>query len=156
MLFELPYYDLILEVDEKNHIGYTEEEEIRHLQTIHKHLCEKYTDPGRRLVVFRLNPDGKHPLFRCAFRGALTGADPNSNVPKREPLWEPTAHFEAEMPRYTRRVQELIEEGINGRGTFPRGLVEGVYVEKFEREGLEDQYDTSAMAGRRKRARNDE
>lgn len=52
-LFDLPDYVLILEVDERMHRGYKQEDEVKRMQTIRDEIQEHY---GKSTKFIRLNP----------------------------------------------------------------------------------------------------
>lgn len=59
MLFKMPKFAILLEIDEHGHRYYTELEELEHLDVIRRWVLDTYG--LNHMYVLRVNPDGREP-----------------------------------------------------------------------------------------------
>jgi len=108
MLFRFGKFALLIEIDEHAHRGYTEGDEIRHLDVIRRWCLETYG--LAHMYVVRINPDGPKPMFRKVH---------SSN---KEAVWKPTVSFGEKfesvckhlVPVLLRKDKEMFKGALNG------------------------------------------
>ena len=115
MLFSLPKFAVLLEIDEHEHRSYTKLDEAEHIEVIRRWV--EATHGLERMVVLRVNPDGRQPMFRKAV---------SSNG---EPLWKPTEHCEPKMAEVCARLVPWMRAGIDGPVPPALASAQGVLVE---------------------------
>jgi len=118
MLFRLPKFAILLEIDEHGHRSYSELEELEHLDVIRRWVLETYG--VNHMFVLRVNPDGREPMFRKTL------------TTNGEQVWKPTEHCETKMTTVCEALLPWVRAGMNG--PIPTELVgghQGVFVEKL-------------------------
>jgi hypothetical protein len=115
MLFKFRSFAMLLEIDEHAHAGRTEYDEMCHLDVIRRWCCD--TLGLNRMFVLRINPDGKHPMFR------------QYHSSNKESMWKPTAHF---LPKFEqvciKHIVPVIKMAISGTEDDVDEIFEGAIL----------------------------
>jgi len=131
MLFNFPKCAVLFEFDEKGHSDREELSEISHLMVIQQWCRE--TLGKDRIYVVRINPDGRHPMFRKKCNGPPTGIDMDGY--RRELVWEPTEHFMTKMEVIQSALREIVHSAIHSGPRLnvfdDEETMYGLYVDKF-------------------------
>jgi hypothetical protein len=99
---------VLTECDEKEHMDRTFESELNHVAIIHKGLKMP------PIVVLRINPDGKEPMFVEKYNGARLDepALHKGKLRKCEPVWYPSEFFEDKLDAIIDRVLPIFESAM--------------------------------------------
>ena len=116
LLFTLPHLAIMVEFDERGHSGYTESQELSHIEVIRGNLAERGVP---YLYVLRVSDRGMFKRQRCG---------------NGEEVWVPTDAFAAGSATIYERLRPWFRAGL--AGPTPRSLIEagrdrGVLVDKL-------------------------
>jgi hypothetical protein len=98
-----------VEIDEDEHMCRTLESELNHLGIIYKGLNMP------PLVVIRINPDGKEPIFVEKYKGAPLDKPAKHKGTHRhfEPVWYPSKHFQKKLDIIIDRVLPIYQPAMS-------------------------------------------